>query len=193
MFLPSFPTYERIENADAHRRYLIADGVYVSPIRRVRCQVRVLAARKTPTACTGSEYCGLDVFVAHGAAVTPWYWRERLGRFYGAFITDGSLQDKHAPVHMREGYLPAALQLGDVAYKGCTHLHIVTAHAPEWRLPNPHDILALDLMFVDVHLIPRDGDTSEQLTRGSAEFGTLDCPFVIPTAHLSELKSFYIR
>ena len=194
--LPSFPRYERISNADGHRRYLIADDVYVSPIRRVKCRVRVLSARETPVACTGADYCGLDVFVAHGLAVTPWYWRERMGgRFSGAFITDDSIVDKYADVHMREGYLPAALQMGDAAYRNCTHLHIVTAHMPGWQadMPQSHELRDLDMTFVDVFAMPPDSDTSVRLTSGSSEFGTLDCPFVIPTEHLGKLKSFEIR
>lgn len=195
MFLPSYPKYDRIQNVDAHRCYLVADGVYVSPIRRVKCRVRVLAARRTPKACSGSEYCGIDVFVAHGMAVTPYYWHERWGgRFYGAFITDNSLSDKHADVHMREGYLPESIVLGDEAYRDCTHMHIITAHAPKWRLPQPNSILALDMMFVNVHAMPGGGDDdSVQLTSGSSEFGTKQCPFVLPTAYLSELKSFDAR
>jgi len=195
MFFPSSPHYERIHNADAHRRYLITDDVYVSPIRRVKCWVRVLVARATPSRCTGAEYCGLDVFVAHGMAATLLYWPERWGgRFSGAFITDDSIVDKHADVHQREAYLPAALRMGDAAYRNCTHLHIITAHAPGWQadMPEPHELYDLDMTFVDVFAMPPDSD-SVRMTKGSAEFGTLDCPFVIPTAHLANLKSFEIR
>ena len=198
MFLPSSPHYERIQNGDAHRGYLIADGVYVLPIRRVKCRVRVLASRITPAACTGAEYCGLDVFIAHGWAVTPWYWREWLGgRFSGAFITDDSIVDKHADVHMREGYLPAAITMGAAAYRDCTHMHIITGHAPEgWQadMPQPHELHDLDMMFVDVFAMPSGSDDEGvRMTKGSAELGTMDCPFAISTAHLSRLQSFEIR
>lgn len=196
MFFPSSPRYERIPNAAVHRRYLITDDVYISPIRHVKCRVRVLAARATPSRCSGAEYCGLDVFVAHGMATTPWYWRERLaGRFAGAFITDESIVDRHADMHLREGFLPACLTLGDSVYRDCTHLHIVTAHAPGWHadMPQPHQLFDLDMTFVDVFAMPPAGDTSVRLTSGSAEFGTLDCPFVIQTAHLSGLKSFDLK
>lgn len=192
MFFPSSPHYERIHNVDAHRRYLITDDVYVSPIRRVKCRVRVLAARATPQECSGAEYCGLDVFVAHGWAVTPWYWTERWGgRFSGAFISDERF-DKSKDTHMREAYLPAMLADGITVYRNCTHLHIVTAHAPGWEreLPEPGDLFDIDMTFVEIHGVSLDGDTSERLACGSAEFGTLDCPFVIPTAHLGKLKSF---
>jgi len=193
--LPSFPRYERISNADGHRRYWITDDVYISPIRRVKCRVRVLASRITPPGCSGAEHCGLDVFIAHGWAVTPWYWPERWGgRFSSAFISDERF-DKSKDTHMREAYLPAMLDRGAAVYADCTHLHIVTAHAPGWRrdMPEPGELFDLDMVFVEIHGVSPSCDTSELLARGSAEFGTMECPFVIPTEHLSQLKSFSVR
>lgn len=193
MFFPSSPRYSRIADADAHRRYLIADDVYISPIRRVKCRVRVVVARETPRRCSGAEYCGLDVFVAHGWSTTPWYWTERWGgRFSGAFITDGSIVDRHADVHMREAGLPAMLKMGMGVYRDTTHVHVITCHRDGvWQVPQPGKLCDLDMMFVDVFAMPPGDDV--RMTAGSAEFGTLDCPFVIPTAHLSKLKSFDIR
>lgn len=195
--LPSSPRYERIPNADAHRRFLITDDVYVSPTRRVKCRVRVISARKTPSACSGAQYCGLDVFVASGWAVTPWYWREWLcGRFSGAFISDDSIVVANRDnMHMREACLPAALHLGETAYRDCTHLHIVTSHSPGWEreMPCAGDIYELDMVFVDIYQVQPNSDTSDLLARGSILFGTMDCPFVIPTEHLGRLKSFEIR
>lgn len=57
-------------------------------------------------------------------------------------------------------------------------------------MPQPHEIFECDLMFVDVYAMPLGSDTSVRLTSGSAELGTLNCPFVIPTAHMKKLKLF---
>lgn len=157
----------------------VADTIFIQPLRRVRCPVRVLAARETPDTCSGADYAGLDVFVAHGPAVTPLY--HLMSRLHGAHIGDDSLPGKPG-THERAAFL-SGMEKAD--YKDTTHLHVVTAHLDTFKPPKVGAVISIDICIVNIIQII-DGNRNV-LAQGSGVFGTLRCPWVIPTSDLQKL------
>ncbi len=193
MFFTSKPKYSWVPDQYAGKLFKISEWVFIKLKRRVVCDVRVITSRITPDGCSGSNYAGLDVFVAHGLAVTPFYYWQKAGRFNGAFISDTRHDifiDFNA-AHEREAFLPACMSEGVSVYKNTTHLHLITAHINNWQNDMPHEgeLFHLDLYFVDVIQII-DGEESK-LTNASSEFGTLKCPFVIHANHIKELEIYH--
>jgi hypothetical protein len=196
MFLPSSPVYSRAEPDHDHKLYRLSSNFLISLERRVRVRARVLTSRVTPPECSGHQYAELDVFIAHGLSVTPWYWAEKVGRFSGAVISDESLDCVKNPSrskksHAREAFLPAYMTDGVEVYKNCTHLHVVTIHKDGWKsdMPATDELYDLDLYFIKVFEWPDEDEKPYVLASGSAELGTLKCPFVIPAAHIKTLES----
>ena len=185
--LPSYPRY-----CDTPRPgilFKISGDVYVKPVRRVKCLVRVIVARRTPESCSGSHYCGLDVFVAHGISVTPYFHVEKFSRFADSFITDDSiLRSRANEMHQREAYLPNALS--DVEFNNTTHIHVVTGHLDHFNIPKRGELLNLDLCFVEI--VEKCEIEITTLARGNTVFGTFKCPFVIPTDQLRGLETLRV-
>lgn len=192
---PSYPSYSRVPPDEYYKLYRVSaeHNIFVQLERRVVCSLRVLAARRTPEECSGSHYAGMDIFVAHGAAVTPYYYWQKNSRFDGAYIIDESSRRTHSDVHARLATLPAVRTQGEKVYKNCTHIHLVTIHKDEagepYKLVFADDVLyKCDLHFVKVVQVI-DG-VKQTLATGSDRFGTLECPWMIPTKSLADLETF---
>lgn len=128
MFLPYL--IHTSSNINQNLFYKVADDIYVKPMIEVRTTARIIAAQKTPDYISGSDYSCLDMMIATGRATTFLYHIEKLGRFKDAYIR----YEKQDDVHMRYGELPYKTSLKD--FDGVTHMHFITAHLSEIRIPN---------------------------------------------------------
>lgn len=198
MFWPSKPRYSSLDYKMTRQLFRLRDDqdVYIRLRGRVKARVRVIASRVTPESCAGWQYAGIDAFIATGSAVTLYYWWELAERFNDAFICDDAQQAERErrDQHNRLAILPSNHAHGVEVYKNCTHLHIITMQfsrdAIKKNCPEPHELYNLDMYFVDVLEWPDRDQEPQILASGSAKFGLLDCPFVIPVDHVSNMKSF---